>query len=675
MDAFTSFSDTLLLRLAWTSVQASLLIGVLWLLGRALPRLPSATRCLLWWLLGAQLLVGLLWQAPVRLPWLPASVATANAPGAALHAAPAITSATHTSIAGTISTKPLAAPAAGDAAAPGVEPVGMPWRQALAALWLAGLLAQVLVLARQWRCTRRIRRLSAPLRDVRLHALCASQARQLGLRRCPDLRVSDAIASPQVTGLWHPLVLLPAAQAMAPAEQAMALAHELTHLRRGDLWLGWVPTLARTLFFFNPLVHLAVREYTLHREAACDGQALRLQHVELQSYGQLLLRLGVAHAAPIGLTGVASPTFRHLKRRLTMLQHTSTTLARPRDWMLVALVAIAFVVPYRVVAASPTAHTTHQHVHVANAASVEPPPPPPPPLSPPRPPALPPAPPAPPMPPQSAAPGAPALPPSPPMPPPPPPPPTYGFHATSTDVDIDSGASFGLALFDGHSLAFTGTSADEQAIKHLQKSGQPVVWFRRGDKAWLSHDKTVVAQARQIYARDVQLARQQGNLAGKQGMLAGQQAALAAWNGGAAARQAALAQRSAALAQREAELTMVEQNIAAQAMAAQKHATDASFSHELDARRKALKSQEAALATRQRALAEQQAQLNLQDHARNARFADQRKALQKQQSALEKQQAALAKQQAQARRTSAQAIQQLLEKAAANGTASQVQVD
>ena len=98
---------------------------------------------------------------------------------------------------------------------------------------------------------------------LRMQALCAQRARALGLRRCPPLFVCADIASPQVNGLRQPVVLLPAVHAMTPAESAMAIAHELAHLRRGDLWLGWLPAIAGRLFFFHPLVRWAMREYAL----------------------------------------------------------------------------------------------------------------------------------------------------------------------------------------------------------------------------------------------------------------------------------------------------------------------------------------------------------------------------------------------------------------------------
>ena len=46
MDAINQLADTLFNRLVWTSIQALLLIGVVYLAGRALPRLSAAMRWL-----------------------------------------------------------------------------------------------------------------------------------------------------------------------------------------------------------------------------------------------------------------------------------------------------------------------------------------------------------------------------------------------------------------------------------------------------------------------------------------------------------------------------------------------------------------------------------------------------------------------------------------------------
>ncbi|MGB5940871.1 MAG: M56 family metallopeptidase, partial [Rhodanobacter sp.] len=363
MDALNHFSDILLTRLVWTSIQAAVLIGAVYLAGRLWPRLSAAMRCMLWWLVGAQLLLGLLWHAPLELPLLSHAPLEAIVP-----VTPPVTFFATTATAGAV----LPSIAASTTPAPS-------WRTGVALSWLAVVLLQALIALRQGRQARRMLRESQVLRDASLQALCARQARQLGLRRCPRLRVSDAIVSPQVTGLWRPTVLLPAGRALSAEEAAMALAHELAHLRRGDLWLAWVPALAQCLFCFHPLVRWAMREYALNRESACDAQVVQHDRAAPQDYGRLLLRLGVAQPMHAGLAG-ASPSFHNLKRRLTMLQQTvNQPPSRTRGWLLVAVIALVGVLPYRVTTAGANGTPA---TPASTQASLLPPPPPAPPAAP-----------------------------------------------------------------------------------------------------------------------------------------------------------------------------------------------------------------------------------------------------------------------------------------------------
>ena len=623
MDMLNQLADTLLTRFVWASIQAALLIAAVYLIGRLLPRLSAAMRCMLWWLVGAQLLLGLLWNAPVKLPLLsPASIATT-----------VVTSqqpATHL-----VTTMPAMAQ---DTVAPlpmTALAITMSWRTKMAALWLATLLVQVILVMRQWRQSHRVLRESQPLHDNSLQALCVRHARMLGLRTPPQLRASTAIVSPQVIGLWQPTVLLPASHALTSEEAAMAMAHELAHLHRGDLWLGWVPAIAQRLFFFHPLVAWAMREYALEREAACDAQVLRQLRTAPQDYGHLLLRLGVAHPMHSGLAG-ASPTFQNLKRRLIMLQQDTHAMSRTRGWLLVALVALAGVLPYRVTAgsadqaqATPPPATTATAVPAAHTTLAPAPPPAMPPLL--APPATPPPPPPPPLPPVP-----------PPAPPSPPPPPGHdGFSARHIDIDTSTHATDGFALFDGDTITINGSDTDLATVKGLhQASKDPLLWFRHGSAAYIIRDKAFIEQARNIYAPLTELARQQSRLAGEQGRLAGEQAGLAA--------------RDAGFAQEQAELAGQQAQLAAQAASAQAANDKRTF----DAQQRALEAEQTRLEQRHTALQEE---LGASQHA-----------LESQQGALEQQQHALEQRQQQAARNAEQAMNKLLNEALAKGLAENV---
>lgn len=603
MDTLDALTSTVLTRLAWTSAQAVLLIATVWLICRLLPRLSSARRCALWWLVGLQLIVGLCWSSPVHLALL-TPAASADAVVERISVSP------HPQAVGDTARgrRPDANPASTAVASHGWT---AHWRQVLLSLWLAVLIAQCLLAIRQWRAARRVLSESRPP-DQTLQQECERQARKAGLRKAPAVRLSAAIRSPQVTGLWHPIVLLPADQRLTPSELVMALSHEMAHLRRGDLWLGWIPVIAQRLFFFHPWVIWAAREYALHREAACDEHVLDQAGTEPHAYGQLLLRLGVARPPHAGLAG-ASPTFQNLKRRLLMLQQNNKPSRRSGPaWLLIALIAFIGVLPYRVTAGSADPTGSHSRV------PAPPPIPPAPPVQPPPPP--------------------PALPPPPPAPPAPP---TDGNGLSIHRVNINTTAQAGegFAMFNGDTVTISGSNDDVATAKRLHQKDQPMLWFRRGDKAWVIRDKATLAHAKRIYQPISQLAEQQGALAEKQGEIANRQAGLADRSAGFAERQAAVPQRQALLAAQSVE----SGTRAAAAMAAKRHALQA----------------------------EQEA-LSRQQNASQAALNKQQKGLNLKQVELSRQQAALSQRQGKATREARRQISQLMDDAMAGGLAQPV---
>lgn len=677
MSSLASFAQEMISRLAWTSLQAMLLIGAVWLIARQLPRLPAATRSLLWWLLGVQLLLGLALPTPVSLPLLspaPAAVPTVNA--AASFVAPSehrITAFSSSGNAVDISL-PDASPMPAIAAATSVprdEASGLHWQVVVLALWLAGVLVQLTIAARQWRQARIVVRASQPLDDEALQQACADQAQVMGLRRCPSLRVSYAISSPQVSGLLRPIVLLPAQQNLTAEESALALAHELTHLRRGDLWMGWVPAIAQRLFFFHPLVAWAMREYALQREAACDAQVVHEHDAPPQAYGRLLLRLGVAQPLHAGLAG-ASPTFHNLKRRLSMLQQEAQgSVSRAPGWLLVALVAMAGVLPYRVTqaAADPGSSATPpapaaaasapSAVFAPVAATPATPPTPATPLTPPTPltPATKPTPVT-----RRVSmqgdltpPPVPKVPPVPPVPPVPSPLASLGeLHAHHIDIDTDNGAKNGFALFadNGDTIIMNGTNRDIDAAGRERKGKESLLWLRRGQQAYVIRDEATIAQARALYAPMTELSRMEGQLSSAEGRIAGAQSGIAARESAEASRMSDMAARQGELESQRAELESQRATLAAE--------PNAQAARQLDAQMRSLDSQVRSLNERQKALSD------------NREFEHQRADLERQQADLERQQKALEVRQHALSAQADQQMDELLSEAIAKGVAKDI---
>jgi beta-lactamase regulating signal transducer with metallopeptidase domain len=136
-------------------------------------------------------------------------------------------------------------------------------------------------------------------------ALVAAVARRLGLRRTPDVRVTDG-AVPWVLGARRPVLVLPA-QLTERDDLAAVVGHELAHLRRRDAWLRLLQVGAGALLFFWPVVRMVNRRIDAARELACDAWAIERGPLAPHEYARVLVRLvRRAQAAPAGALALAA---------------------------------------------------------------------------------------------------------------------------------------------------------------------------------------------------------------------------------------------------------------------------------------------------------------------------------------------------------------------------------
>ena len=101
-------------------------------------------------------------------------------------------------------------------------------------------------------------------------------AETVRIPRRVSLRITDELAMPLTWGWLRPAILLPAASVSWPATlRRHVLLHELAHVRRRDALTQFAAQLALALFWFNPLLWLAVRRMREEAEHACDDHVLR----------------------------------------------------------------------------------------------------------------------------------------------------------------------------------------------------------------------------------------------------------------------------------------------------------------------------------------------------------------------------------------------------------------
>lgn len=187
----------------------------------------------------------------------------------------------------------------------------LPWLE----IWLAGVIACiVLQIYLQWRFEKEILSGSSKTRLQEKKAMHFFT--EFGLQ--PDqLRTSQRIASPCVSGIVTPRIFLPVdfEQQFNSEEQYWAIRHELTHIARRDLWAQFLGEMFRACFWFNPVVHFALRCLREDQEYACDQTLLAgCDSRQRYDYGKSLLNGSAIQLAPSMLT-----FFTNKKERFIML--------------------------------------------------------------------------------------------------------------------------------------------------------------------------------------------------------------------------------------------------------------------------------------------------------------------------------------------------------------------
>lgn len=198
-------------------------------------------------------------------------------------------------------------------------------RLVLAACWIAGLaLCMAWMAARQLKFRRSLGRL---------------------LPRTDGLRESerDVEGLPATLGWWAPQVVVPPGfeHRYDAGQRELMLAHERAHVRRGDLQANAFAAGLRCLFWFNPLVHIAMPHFRQDQELACDATVLALHPHVRRRYGEALLHAQLtAQATPLGCHfGFGHP----LKERIAMLrEQLPSNLRRLTGSALVTVLALGF---------------------------------------------------------------------------------------------------------------------------------------------------------------------------------------------------------------------------------------------------------------------------------------------------------------------------------------------
>ncbi|MBW8015476.1 MAG: DUF3887 domain-containing protein [Planctomycetes bacterium] len=190
--------------------------------------------------------------------------------------------------------------------------------------WLIGAVAlAVYVLLGNIRLSRIVTH-QRPVTDSKILDLLEDCKSQMNLHTYLSVVETGKVSSPALFGFIRPRLLLPEGllEKLTPAQLRHVFLHELAHLKRGDIYFGWLTALLQTIHWFNPLVWFAFYKMRADRELACDQLALTsIQNEEPKEYGKTIVSLLENFSTPSynpGLAGILEDRSQ-LKRRITMI--------------------------------------------------------------------------------------------------------------------------------------------------------------------------------------------------------------------------------------------------------------------------------------------------------------------------------------------------------------------
>jgi len=292
--------------------------------------------------------------------------------------------------------------------------------------------------------------------DPRLLEVLAKQAAAAGIRKPPALMESGALAVPITMGWMRPRIILPATwREWNESKIGVVLAHELSHVRRGDYAILLLSSLNRCMFWFSPLSWWLDRQLRELAELVSDDSALRAGS-DRTHYAEVLLGFFEAmrnQGGRVRWQGVSMARSGNANRRIDRILAANRKLSAPAPWpVLLGVVILTTPLLYLTAAAQPT---------------------------------------------PQRKPGA----------------------ATTPSVSTSKAEGSYVIVSGENSTMSGSIDDLRRARGFRYRVGEEYVWFRQGGKSYIVRDPDTVKAAIRLFQPQHDLGRQQGELGEQQGKL------------------------------------------------------------------------------------------------------------------------------------------------------------
>ena len=188
----------------------------------------------------------------------------------------------------------------------------------LAYVWLIGAIALMLLnVLRYIRLNIKIRKNS--------EVISCPETRAYTDRKI-NVRVWENVASPFMTGVFRPTLILPKME-LSGEQLDNILRHEMTHFKRNDILYKWFAEFVKCVHWFNPMAWYVSKQIASECEISCDMSVTKnMSGSEEMSYVSTILSLlPTGKSKQLPLTTQMASSKKILKRRFVMIKNKKTT--------------------------------------------------------------------------------------------------------------------------------------------------------------------------------------------------------------------------------------------------------------------------------------------------------------------------------------------------------------
>lgn len=190
----------------------------------------------------------------------------------------------------------------------------------LLGVWLAGILAMIILVIKSSLRLRALRKSALPLQNPEVRRLYHHCLEEMGIYREIPVYSTAFLKSPIIAGLLKPCIYLPIhlISDYNESEMRYMLLHELQHYKHKDAIASYLMNLAGVIYWFHPLVWYALKEMRNDREVACDTSVLKMLDEEAyEDYGNTLINFAEkVSLSPFPFAAGLGGNMKQMKRRI-----------------------------------------------------------------------------------------------------------------------------------------------------------------------------------------------------------------------------------------------------------------------------------------------------------------------------------------------------------------------